>query len=110
MPPIHQKSMSNKIALLMFTTSLLLVSFSVMAMPQANALTKSTWDDSHTTARFGNSKVCGDHLCVPGEHAKWVNAISQSQKLGYGKVGTNSNGEDVMGRIADTTPMPTQTH
>lgn len=102
--------MTSKIALLVFTISVLLTSFSIMNLPQANALEPSTFDDSHTTARFGNSKVCGDHLCVPGEHAKWVNAVSQSQKLGHGKVGPHSNGSDVMHELADTIPQPTTTH
>ena len=80
-----------------------------MVMPRASALTQNTFDDSHTTARFGNSKVCGDHLCAHGEHLKWVNAVEQSQKIGYGKVGTHSSGEDVMHEMANTIPEPTKT-
>lgn len=102
--------MSNKIALLLFTTSVLLASFAVMAIPQASALTKNMWDDSHTTARFGNSKVCGDHMCAPGEHSKWTAAVSQSQKVGTGKVGANPHGEDVMHKMAGSTTEPTTLH
>lgn len=110
MPPLHPNLMAKKIALFLLTTSILLSSFSIVALPQAHALTINTWDDSHTTARFGNSKVCGDHLCAKGEHEKWVNAVWQSQKVSQGKIGKNSNGEDVMHKIADTTPAPSPTH
>ncbi|MHB8602543.1 MAG: NHL repeat-containing protein [Nitrosotalea sp.] len=53
---------------------------STMAIfPMVNALTKNTFDDSHTTARFGNSVVCGDHICIPGEHQKMMDAMMQAQ-------------------------------
>ena len=47
--------------------------------PIVNALTKNTFDDSHTTARFGNSKVCGNHICAPGEHQRMMEAMMQAQ-------------------------------
>lgn len=93
--------MSTKIALLLFTTAVLMASFAVVAIPPASALTKNTFDDSHTTARFGNSKVCGDHLCAPGEHAKWVQALNDAQRAN--QVGHSKNaqhGEDVMHQLA----------
>ena len=77
---MHQKSMTNNMSLLLFTISILLTSFSVMVIPQANALTINTWDDSHTTARFGNSKVCGDHMCAPGEWDKLITALTAAQR------------------------------
>lgn len=36
-------------------------------------------NDQHTTARFGNSKVCGDHMCVPGEWVKLQGNLNQAQ-------------------------------
>lgn len=36
-------------------------------------------NDQHLTARFGNSKVCGDHLCAPGEWAKLQENLNQAQ-------------------------------
>ncbi|MEO9276453.1 MAG: hypothetical protein ABI340_01550 [Nitrososphaera sp.] len=93
--------MSTKIALLLFTTAVLLTSFAVVAIPPASALTQNTFDDSHTTARFGNSKVCGDHLCAPGEHAKWVQALNDAQRAN--QVGHSKNaqhGEDVIHQLA----------
>jgi hypothetical protein len=99
--------MSNKIALLLFTVSVLMTSLFVVNMQQANALIQrdfSVYDDSHTTARYGNSKVCGNHICAPGEHSQWINTLSQSQKTGYGKVGNTQHGEGVMHKMAGSTP------
>lgn len=93
--------MSNKLALLLFTASVLIASFVAMSVPQASALTKSTWNDNISTASYGNSVVCGDHKCAPGEHTKWVNAIWQSQKISYGKIGNAPHGEDVMHGLAE---------
>ncbi len=93
--------MSTKIALLLFTTAVLLTSFAVVVIPPASALTRNTFDDSHTTARFGNSKVCGDHLCAPGEHDKWVRALNDAQRAN--QVGHSKNaqhGEDVIHQLA----------
>ncbi len=35
--------------------------------------------DQHLTARFGNDKVCGDHLCAPGEWTKLQVNLNQAQ-------------------------------
>ena len=94
--------MSSKIALLMFAVTVLLVSFAVVAIPQANALTQSNTMRYVSTASYGNSLVCGDHKCAPGEHTAWVNAISQSQKVNSGKIGTTYLGEDVMHKLVGT--------
>lgn len=45
-------------------------------------LEKRSYDflnDLHLTARFGNDKVCGDHLCAPGEWAKLQENLNQAQ-------------------------------
>ena len=36
-------------------------------------------NDQHLTARFGNEKVCGDHLCAPGEWTKLQDNLNQAQ-------------------------------
>lgn len=100
MPLRSEPLMAKKIALLLFTTSVLLASFAAMSVPQASALTKSTWNDNISTASYGNTVVCGDHKCAPGEHTKWVNAVWQSQKISYGKVANAPHGEDVMQELA----------
>ncbi|MDE1843430.1 MAG: hypothetical protein KGH95_07260 [Thaumarchaeota archaeon] len=102
--------MSNKIAVLLLTASVLLVSFAATSVPHASALTQSTWNDNISTASYGNSVICGDHKCAPGEHTKWVNAIWQSQKVSYGKVGSLPHGEDVMYDLAGSVAPGTTSH
>ena len=92
--------MSKKLALLLFTTSVLLTSVIAVFVPQANALTQSTKFDSISTASFGHSVVCGDHVCAPGEHTAWTDAMWASQKVTTGKVGSAPYGEDVMAALA----------
>ena len=92
--------MSKKLALLLFTTSVLLTSVIAVFVPQANALTPSTKFDTITTASFGHSVVCGDHVCAPGEHTAWVDAMWASQKVTTGKVGSAPYGEYVMAALA----------
>ncbi len=52
-----------------------------VTLPAAYALTqRNNYDDSHTTARFlGGIKICGDHICKPGEHNKMVIAMNEAQ-------------------------------
>ena len=92
--------MSNKIALLMFTVAVLLVSTAVMTLPQASALQQGNTMKNISTASFGNSLVCGDHKCKPGEHSAWYNALWQSQRTKDGKVTADTHGEDVMDGLA----------
>jgi hypothetical protein len=92
--------MSNKIALLMFAATVLLVSSAMVSIPQANALTQSNTMRWISTASYGNSQVCGDHKCAPGEHIGWYNALWQSQKVTNGKIGSTYLGEDVMHKLA----------
>jgi hypothetical protein len=103
--------MSKNVTILLFTTSVLLTSFAVMAIPQASALINSGYDNSHVTARFeGDLKVCGNHLCAPGEKTAWDKAVCGSQKVGYGKVGTTSHGESVMHQMSGSTQGLTTSH
>jgi hypothetical protein len=79
----------TKVALMLFTASVLMTTLLVVNLPQANALIQrdfSIYDDSHTTASYGSSKVCGIHLCSYGEHAKWSIAMSMAQRGEMGKV------------------------
>ena len=50
-------------------------------LPAANGLTaRNTFNDSHCTARFScGQKICGDHMCGPGEYDKMQQALSQAQ-------------------------------
>ena len=103
--------MSNKMALLLFTTSVLLTSFAAMSIPQASALNNNGVDNSHVTARFeGDMKVCGSHLCTHGEKTAWDLSVWGSQNIGHGKVGTTLHGEDVMKKMSGATPNSTTAH
>ncbi|MDE1814007.1 MAG: hypothetical protein KGH87_02800 [Thaumarchaeota archaeon] len=96
--------MSNKIALLLLTVSVIMTSVVVASLPQANALIQrdfSIRDDTPTTASHGISKVCGDHLCAPGEHAQWINTLWQSQRAGM--IGNTPSGGNVMHNMAANT-------
>ena len=86
----------------MFAVTVLLVSSAIVVMPQANALTKSNTMKNISTASYGNSLICGDHKCAPGEHTAWYNALWQSQKVNSGKIVPDTNGEDVMHKLAGT--------
>ena len=51
-------------------------------IPTSSNLVKrdfSVMDDQHTTASYGNSKVCGDHLCVTGEWTQLQATINKAQ-------------------------------
>jgi len=102
--------MSNKMALMMFAATVLLASAAIMTVPQAGALIQSTVMKNISTASYGNSVVCGDHKCAPGEHTQWVNSLWQSQKVSYGKVGNAQYGEEVMAKLAKSTPAPATMH
>jgi len=103
--------MSKKLALILFSTSVLLTSFAAMVVPQASALVNSTYDNSHVTARFESEhKVCGNHVCAPGERTNWEKSVWGSQKMGYGKVPTATHGESVMHQMAGSTPDTTSGH
>jgi hypothetical protein len=80
-------SLKSSSKLLLFavaaTASLVLGSLTpVMAQTTQQNLEKRNYsflNDQHLTARFGNDKVCGDHLCGPGEWAKLQNNLNQAQ-------------------------------
>jgi hypothetical protein len=52
---------------------------------EANALTRGTGAFSPTTASLDPSRVCGNHICQPGETSKWSSAVMASQRQGPGK-------------------------
>ena len=67
--------MTNKFRKFGILLVLPLLAISIVAVfldtPSANGLTKrdySQTSDQHLTARFGNTAVCGDHMCALGEY------------------------------------------
>jgi hypothetical protein len=81
---ISLKSNSKLLLFALATASLVLGSLTpVMAQttPQQNLEKRNYYflDNQHLTARYGNTKVCGDHMCGPGEWAKLQNNLNQAQ-------------------------------
>ena len=69
--------MSKKILIFVIVFS---IALSMTITPDAHALTKAiTGIRSHTTASLDASKVCGNHVCAPGESSKWFHAVSIAQ-------------------------------
>jgi hypothetical protein len=95
--------MQKKLLVLLFVTTILASSFAASVLPMANALTvRFDFNDRHTTASWGNSRVCGDHVCGPGEKTAWLNKISQLQRQGTGKIGKSTTYQDVLEHIMPT--------
>src|SRR5438309_3002110 len=55
-------------------------------IPAASALTSRTnFNDNHYTALYpGGPRICGDHICAPGEYDKMQQALAQAQIKGKG--------------------------
>ena len=66
---------------------------------EASALTRGTGDFSRTTASLDPSRVCGNHVCQPGEIAKWSSAVMSSQRQGPGKATGAQHGNIIMHQI-----------
>ena len=58
---------------------------SMMITQEANALIQGAGQYSRTTASLDPSRVCGNHICQPGENSKWSSAVQASQRQGPGK-------------------------
>ena len=76
------KNMS-KLPMMVFVATLLVASFVMLTVPAANALQTRNYyytPDNPITARTGNTAVCGDHMCAPGEWDKLVTSLSSAQR------------------------------
>jgi hypothetical protein len=93
------KLMSSKLMLALFVTAVLMTSIAAVTIPAASALTsRSSFNDNHYTAfNTGGPRICGDHVCAPGEYAKMQQALSQAQMKGK------------TGSTAPSTPTPPTT-
>jgi hypothetical protein len=61
--------MSSKLPVL-FLVAVVVASFVGVNLPASNALINRDYtyvNDNQLTALYGNTKVCGDHMCAPGE-------------------------------------------
>jgi hypothetical protein len=77
--------------LAVFVTAVLMTSIAAVTIPAASALTsRSSFNDNHYTALYpGGPRICGDHMCAPGEYDKMQQALAQAQMKG--KTGTTPN-------------------
>ena len=77
----------------------------IVPLQQVSALEPRTvFDDMHRSASFGNSPICGDHKCSPGERSQWFHATWGSQRLNSGKIPSAQHGEDIMSQLAKSSP------
>jgi len=76
--------MSSKLMLALFVTAVLMTSIAAVTIPAASALTsRSSFNDNHYTALYpGGPRICGDHMCAPGEYGKMQQALAQAQMKG----------------------------
>ena len=53
----------------------------IIMLPTANALiARNNFDDNHYTyISLGGPKICGDHLCKPGEWNQWIHQLMSHQ-------------------------------
>ncbi len=82
--------MSSKLPVVLLLTAVLVASVAVSTIPASNALIQRDYsylNDNHLTVKTGNTKVCGDHLCAPGEWDKLQSSIYSAQ-LGKGSNST----------------------
>ncbi|HET7336372.1 MAG TPA: hypothetical protein VFJ23_00595 [Candidatus Nitrosotalea sp.] len=81
----------------------LIASMMVISSQQASALqVRTVFDNRHTSASFGDSKICGDHICAKGEKTKWIHAIWSLQRPNTGPIPVAQHGEDIMSKLAMT--------
>src|SRR2546430_2207 len=61
--------------------TLLVVATTIILLPAANALTpRVNFNDNHYTYNsLGGPKICGDHLCTPGEWNQWIHQMMSHQ-------------------------------
>jgi len=76
--------MSSKLMLALFVTAVLMTSIAALTIPAASALTsRSSFNDNHYTALYpGGPRICGDHVCAPGEYDKMQQELAQAQMKG----------------------------
>jgi hypothetical protein len=92
--------------LALFVTAVLMTSIAAVTIPAASALTsRSSFNDNHYTALYpGGPKICGDHVCAPGEYDKMQQALAQAQMKG--KTGSTAPSTPTPPTTTPTIPTP----
>lgn len=88
--------MKMKLLVTLVISAVLVSSLAATVLPYANALTQRTdFSNRHTTASWGNSRICGDHMCKSGEQTEMQMKLSAAQR---GEVGSSagSHGKGMM--------------
>ncbi len=67
-------------------------------LPVASALTsRNSFNDNHYTALYsGGPRICGDHMCAPGEYDKMQEALAQAQMKSKTSTTNTSQGQNMM--------------
>lgn len=77
--------MSSKLPVL-FLVAVVVASFAGATIPASYALIPRDWSygvqDNEITALYGNTQVCGDHMCAPGEWTQLQDKLTAAQ-LGH---------------------------
>ncbi len=103
-------AMQTKLIALLFVTTVLASSFAASVLPMANALTARTdFSNRQLSASYGNSPICGDHVCTSGEKTTWMNEMASLQRGGTGKIVAGETYQDVLKHIKSTS-APTTMH
>src|SRR5438445_3697079 len=78
-------------------------------LPAASALTsRSSFNDNHYTALYpGGPRICGDHVCAPGEYDKMQQALAEAQMKG--KTGSTAPSTPTTPTTTPTAPATTPT-
>ncbi|MGI0074249.1 MAG: hypothetical protein ACREA3_10610 [Nitrosotalea sp.] len=102
----------SKLPVMVFIAAILIASVVVLTVPAANALTPRNWsygyNDNHITVRYGNTLICGDHMCAPGEWDKLQAALTAAQ-LGHqgGRTTTTTTSNSTTSAAPTATTQPT---
>jgi hypothetical protein len=101
-------AMQTKLLALLFVTTVLSASVVVSVLPVANALTARTdFSNRHLSASWGNSPICGDHKCGPGEKTAYANQMAKLQRVGTGKIGNATNYQQAIQHLKLTSTSTT---
>lgn len=75
------------------------IALSMTITQEASALTMGTGEHEGIMSNWNPNKVCGNHICRPGENTKWSSAVSASQRQGPGKATGAQYGLVIMHQI-----------
>jgi hypothetical protein len=103
--------MMSKLLVVLVLMVAVIASIVGTTLPAANALVTRDFaylNDNHITALYGNTMVCGDHMCAPGEWDKLQASLTAAQ-LGHqgGRNATQTGGVPSASTTAAPTTAPT---